>query len=75
MPTTATGVNVAPLGPLLIVLLVVAAACGGSSRAEMSPEAETWPQDRQHERVLRRATGPTAKAESARSWSVCTART
>ena len=40
MPTTATGVNVAPLGPLVIVLLVVAAACGGSSRAEMSPEGE-----------------------------------
>jgi cytochrome c oxidase subunit 2 len=40
MPTTATGVNVAPLGPLVLVLLVVAAACGGSSRAEMSPEGE-----------------------------------
>ena len=40
MPTTATVVNVAPLGPLVIVLLVVAAACGGSSRAEMSPEGE-----------------------------------
>ena len=40
MATTATGVHVAPLGPLMIALLVVAAACGGSSRAEMSPEAE-----------------------------------
>ena len=39
MPTTETGVNVAPLG-LVIALLVVAAACGGSSRPEMSPEAE-----------------------------------
>ena len=40
MATTATGVHVAPLGPLMIALLVVAVACGGSSRAEMSPEAE-----------------------------------
>ena len=40
MATTATGVNVAPLGLVLIALLVVAAACGGSSRPEMSPEAE-----------------------------------
>ncbi len=40
MATTATGVNVAPLGPVLIILLVVAVACGGSSRPELSPEAE-----------------------------------
>ena len=45
MPTTATDVNVpvvsiVPAGALLITLMLTAAACGGSSRAEMSPEAE-----------------------------------
>lgn len=45
MPTTATDVNVpvmriVPAGALLFTLMLTAAACGGSSRAEMSPEAE-----------------------------------
>jgi len=45
MPTTATDVNVpavrsVPLGALSIALLLLASACGGSSRAELSPEGE-----------------------------------
>ena len=65
MPTTATDVNVAPLGPLVITLLVVAVACGGSSRAELSPEAESG------RRIVKRAGcaschGDDGKAESVR---------
>jgi cytochrome c oxidase subunit 2 len=43
MPTTPTDVNpvaISRLGALLMPLLLLAAACGGSSRAELSPEAE-----------------------------------
>ena len=44
MSTTATDVNsvsIVPAGTLLITLMLAAAACGGSSRAEMSPKAES----------------------------------
>jgi mono/diheme cytochrome c family protein len=40
MPTTTTGVNVARISLLLIPLVVIAVACGGSSGSELSEAAE-----------------------------------